>query len=173
VDHEALIALQRQGAALESEPGGQKLGVLVHAVLAALPSNRPDLVEDFVRYAADQQGLDASMRRRAVGLVHAALANDSVRAASSGSHWQEVPFAKPGPAGIVEGAIDMFADEGEGVTVLEFKTDAVAAGETKQLERLYSVQLAEYLEVARSVAPKPVNGQLIFLASPGGRRILK
>jgi len=96
VDHQALIALHRQGAALESEPGGQKLGALVHAVLATLPPNRADLVEEFVRYVADQQELDVTMHRRAVELVRAALANESVCTAFSGSNWREVPFAKAG-----------------------------------------------------------------------------
>ena len=166
VDHEALIALQRQGAALESEPGGQKLGALVHAVLATLPSNRSDLVEDFVRYVADQQGLGASMRRRAVDLVRSALAIESVRTALSGSNWREVPFAKPGPTGVVDGAIDTVAEEKDSVTVLDFKTDVVKAGE-KELETLYSVQLAKYLDVVRSVGSKPAKGELIFLARPG------
>jgi ATP-dependent helicase/nuclease subunit A len=167
IDHEALIALQRQGAALESEPGGQKLGALVHTVLAILPANRSDLVEDFVRYVADQQGLGASIRRRAVDLIRSALAMESVRTASSGSNWREVPFAKLGPTGVVEGAIDMVAEEKDSVTVLDFKTDVVIAGEGKELETLYSVQLAEYVDVARSLGSKPAKGKLIFLARPG------
>jgi ATP-dependent exoDNAse (exonuclease V) beta subunit len=150
---------------LESEPGGQKLGALVHAVLATLPPARSDLVEEFVRYGADQQRLDESVRRRAVELVTAALANQSVRTAFSGPHWREVPFAKVGPGGVVEGAIDMVADEREGVTVIDFKTDAVTSEQQKELERVYSAQIEEYLGVVRSVVSKAIVGGLIFLAA--------
>jgi ATP-dependent helicase/nuclease subunit A len=166
VDHRALISLRRRGAALESEPGGQKLGALVHAVLAALPANRPDLVDEFVRYGADQRRLDESVRRRAVELVRAALANQSVRTALSGPHWREAPFAKVGPGGVVEGAVDVVADEGDGVTVLDFKTDAVTNQQQAELENVYSAQIKEYLDVVRSVGSKGANGELIFLSTP-------
>jgi len=96
IDHQALIALQRQGAALESEPGGQKLGALVHALLATLPQNQADLVEVFVEYFADQQELDDTMRRRAAELIRTALANESVHTSFSVSHWREVPFREGG-----------------------------------------------------------------------------
>ena len=165
VDHRALIALRRRGAVLESEPGGQKLGALVHAVLATLPPSRSDLVEEFVRYVADQRRLDESVRCRAVELVRAALANRSVRTALAGPHWWEVPFAKVGPGGVVEGAIDMVADERDSVTVIDFKTDAVTNEQQKELESVYSAQIKEYLDVVRSVVSKPTTGGLIFLAA--------
>jgi ATP-dependent exoDNAse (exonuclease V) beta subunit len=108
------------------------------------------------------------MRRRAVELVRTALANESVRTAFSVSHWREVPFAKVEPAGVVEGAIDIVADEPHGVAVLDFKTDVVTSEEAEELERLYSVQLSKYLDVARSVTSKPTNGKLVLLPRPGG-----
>ncbi|HLW61179.1 MAG TPA: UvrD-helicase domain-containing protein [bacterium] len=172
-DHKALKALQRKGASLESEPGGRALGTLVHAVLANLPASRADLVEGFVRYFADQQDLGASIRRRAVELVQAALAMDTVRATVSGRLWREVPFAKSDPKGTIEGAIDMILEDTGGVTVLDFKTDATGTADTKALEAVYSTQLKEYVDVVAHAGSKKANGKLIFLCDIGGRHVSK
>jgi len=69
---------------------------------------------------------------------------------------------------VVEGTVDMIADEADDMAVLDFKTDVVTAGNAKELERLYSVQLTEYLDVVGSVAPKPTKGRLVFLPRSRG-----
>jgi hypothetical protein len=45
----------------------------------------------------------------------------------------EVPFAKSGPAGVVGGTINIVVNQVDDVTVFDFKTDAVTAGDAKNL----------------------------------------
>jgi hypothetical protein len=128
VNHEALRGLCKAGAALEMAPQGQKLRQLVHDVLAAMPPDRPDLIEDFVRYFGELAGLKETLRQRAVPLIRSAVTTLRDRAGPLGSVWREVPFARTTESGaMIEGAVDAVVQTGTGTVVLDFKTDAAAA----------------------------------------------
>jgi len=164
VDHETLRALERGGISAETEPGGRTLGALVHAVLATIPLDRPDLAGDFARYFAEREGLDEPVARRASALVQAVLASEDLRGAVRGRVYREVPFAAAGPDGATEGAIDML---GEGTVVIDFKTDAATAGSRDALRVLYAPQLEKYVGVVRRAICREVVGRLIFLQTSG------
>ena len=163
VDHEALQALESLRGALEFEPGGRALGALVHAVLAAIPLDRPDLAEVLAAYFAKQAGLSDAVEQRAVILVRAALAAAGSRLAPGARVHREVPFATAGPQGVIEGAMDMVVAGPDGTAVIDFKTDAVSADQHGALRAIYSAQLEQYLVVARRVAPGKVNGEVVFV----------
>jgi ATP-dependent exoDNAse (exonuclease V) beta subunit len=163
VDHVALRALQEKGASLEEAPGGRSLGRLVHAVLAAIPLDRPDLADGFAAYFARKSGAEESVARRAAALVRRALASENVARAPRGRVYREVPFASFGSDGTIEGAIDMLIAPAEGATVIDFKTDAVREEHREAVQLLYSVQLEEYVAVARQAVGPEVAGRLVFL----------
>ncbi|TMI88475.1 MAG: hypothetical protein E6H00_12435 [Bacillati bacterium ANGP1] len=163
VDHEALRALESLRAALEFEPGGRALGALVHAVLAVIPLDRPDLAEVYAAYFAKQAGLSDAVEHRAVALVRAALTAAGSRLAPGARVHREVPFAAAGPQGVVEGAMDMVVAGPDGTAVIDFKTDAVSADQHGALRAIYSTQLEQYLAVVRRVVPGTVTGEVVFL----------
>lgn len=170
VNHEAARELREAGAALETEPQGQKLGQLVHQVLAAVPLDRPDLIEDFVRYFGELGGLKETLRQRAVPLIRSAMAALVIRTGSSGSVWREVPFARmTGSGEVTEGAIDAIIQTATNITVLDFKTDSVATGQLEVLRAAYAPQLSAYVDVVTQTASTTASGDLVFLREPSRR----
>ncbi len=61
---------------------------------------------------------------------------------------------------VVQGVIDCVIDEGESVSVLDFKTDRVSSGE--QLRERYATQLDIYAEACEKLYGKPVREKLIY-----------
>lgn len=163
IDHEALRTLESLGGALEFEPGGRALGALVHAVLAAIPLDRPDLAEVLAAYVAKQAGLSDAIEQRGITLVRAALAAAGSRVAPGARVHREVPFATAGPQGVVEGAMDMVVAGPDGTAVIDFKTDAVSGDRHDALRAIYSAQLEQYLGVMRRVARGKVTGEVVFV----------
>jgi ATP-dependent exoDNAse (exonuclease V) beta subunit len=135
----------------------------VHAVLAAIPLDRPDLADGFAAYFARKSGVEEPIARRAAALVRRALASENVARAPRGRLYREVPFASFGSDGMIEGAIDLLIAPPEGATVIDFKTDAVREEHREAVQLLYSVQLEEYVAVARQAAGPEVAGRLMFL----------
>jgi ATP-dependent exoDNAse (exonuclease V) beta subunit len=165
------VSLRQQGTRLESDRGGRAVGELVHAALAVIPLDRPDLAEPFVRYFAQQRRLTGGVVRRATALVQAALRSGEIRAVARARSWREVPFAAAEGDGFMEGAIDLLA-EGEGaITLADFKTDAVGAGQAEDLRRLYRPQLAAYADALRRAGITRVVERLILLSERGAETV--
>jgi hypothetical protein len=116
-------------------PFGPRFGSLVHATLATAPL---DADEATIRRVADAQGriLPSAEKQAyadeevyaAVEAVCAVLRHplfDRVRAADrAGRCHRELPILWKAPDGtLIEGAIDLVFHDGDGVTVLDFKTD--------------------------------------------------
>ncbi len=163
IDQAALAALKKKGARLESERGGRKLGELVHLVLAVVPPDCPDLVDDFVRYFARHRGFSERLIGRGAALVRAALGSEVVRSALAGRSWREVPFAVATPKGVVEGAIDLLAADAEGAMVTDFKTDVVGAEARGEMIDLYAPQLQAYIRVVNGLGAGRVRAGLLLL----------
>jgi ATP-dependent helicase/nuclease subunit A len=164
VDQDAVAALKRQGVRLETERGGRRLGDLVHAVLAVVPLDRPDLAADFARYFGRRRRLSDALMARAAALVRAALASAAIQGARAGRFWREVPFTVGAAAGVVEGAIDLLGDARGQITVADFKTDA-PGDETARaaLSALYEPQLQAYADAVTRAGVQRIATALLFL----------
>jgi hypothetical protein len=78
----------------------------------------------------------------------------------------EMPFLLPIGGSIVRGAIDLYADTGDGPLVVDYKTDSLADADPDELVDRYSVQRQIYaLAVAGGSAP--VRMAFAFLDSGG------
>jgi hypothetical protein len=149
-DHAARVELARKGARLESDRGGRSVGEVVHAVLAVIPADRPDLVDDFVRYFGRRRRLTDTLMARAAVAVRSALAGGALRPrAGAEGRWHEVPFAVTAEDGVIEGAIDLLSVVGGVVSITDFKTDAAPPQMQEQMEALYGPQLEAYARVVR------------------------
>lgn len=163
VDQVKLGSLKQQSVRLETSPGGQTLGALVHEVLAVIPFDREDLVEEYIRYFATKRGVRESIATRAVALVRAALQSELIQSIGGKQSWREVPFSMDGPNGIVEGAIDLVVEDAGKVTVADFKTDAAGPELETELQSVYAPQLESYVAVMKRLGIKGVTSRLLVL----------
>jgi len=140
-------------------PSGPRFGTLVHAVLSLVPL---DAAPDTIRALAETQAriIAASAEEITAGIesVTAVLAHpllDRAREAERrGKLRREFPVAAVSGDTLVEGAVDLFIDDEEGL-VIDFKTDRDPERDFGQYER----QVAFYCEALgrlRGSAPRGV-----------------
>jgi ATP-dependent helicase/nuclease subunit A len=149
----AEVAVESVGAP-RPRPHGKRFGTLVHAVLAAveLDADRAG-VADAAALHGRLLGATAEEVAAAVDTAVGALAHPWLRraagAARAGRCRRECPVGVQVEGGVlVEGVIDAaFLEDGEGWTVVDFKTDVEIAGRLEEYQR----QVGLYAEaVARA-----------------------
>jgi ATP-dependent helicase/nuclease subunit A len=146
-------------------PSGRRFGTLVHALLATVPL---DAAPARIREVADVEGrilgapaeeVVSATRIAEAALVHPVLAR--ARAAMAvGRCRREVPIAWRTPDGsLLEGVVDLAFQEGDGWTVVDFKTDReiAAAG------RRYQQQLRHYAAAVGTLFGTPARPVLVRL----------
>jgi ATP-dependent exoDNAse (exonuclease V) beta subunit len=121
----AIIELPRAA----NRPSGPRFGALVHAVLASVPLDgdlaaiqRLASIHGRVLGAAPEE-IDAASESVRTALAHAVF-DGARQAAQQGRCRREVPIVWRDPDGLlVEGVVDLAFEQGEGWTVIDFKTD--------------------------------------------------
>lgn len=98
--------------------------------------------------------------------MRAALASDVARASAGARSWREVPFVMATPEGMVEGAIDLLFEDAGGVSIADYKTDAVSEGQREALEKAYAPQLEAYGKALSQSGVDFVRKHLHLLADP-------
>jgi CRISPR/Cas system-associated exonuclease Cas4 (RecB family) len=104
-------------------------------------------------------------------MVQRALTSSTVRRAATGRHWREVPVTVPvGRDGVLEGFVDLLFPEGDGLVVVDYKTDRIANGHGLGTSvATYRIQLAAYAAALESSTGLPVSrGVLVFLGPDAG-----
>ena len=88
-------------------------------------------------------------------------------AAGKGKLWREQPFVlgvEPGSQEkeviLVQGIIDAYFEEKDGIVVLDYKTDKVKSAE--QLKERYHAQLEYYAQALEGLLEKPVKEKIIY-----------
>jgi len=143
-------------------PGGTRYGTLVHAVLATVPLDANEtLVQDVAAVqgriigAADEEIASATASVTRV-LAHPML-DRARRAADAGRAYRETPITLVVGETLVEGVVDLAFEDGDGLIVLDFKTDReLEAG----LER-YTRQLQLYAAALGRTTGRPVTPTLL------------
>ncbi|MEW5762092.1 MAG: helicase-exonuclease AddAB subunit AddA [Bacillota bacterium] len=106
-----------------------------------------------------------------------------VTAAREGRLWREVPFTiglpvtelEPGLTGaayagetvLVQGVIDCLLAAGDGLVIVDYKSDRVAAGELNACAARYRVQLELYARAAAEILGRPVREKYLYFFAPG------
>jgi len=92
----------------------------------------------------------------------------------SGTDWPgvesaEARVADPSSAEtvLIQGIIDVIVDEPDGLTILDFKTDAIAADEAVARAETYRPQVDLYRRAVETIWNRPVKAAVLCFLSPG------
>ena len=156
-------------------------GTLYHRVLELLP-----LLQD-PTWNSVKAGLDGLVRqgrlkeeeaaqisvRRLLAFYKSPVAARMRAAQSRGGLYQEQPFVFALPADeilkkdsrepiLIQGIIDVFFEEEDGLVVLDYKTDYVPDHPEETLRQRYGTQLAFYGQALEEITGKPVKEKIMF-----------
>lgn len=158
---------QEQDTITTTEPwrrgrAGTSVGRAVHAVLQTIDLATGAGLADRSRSQATAEGI-SGREGEIVTLVEAALNSRTVsRAVASDRLWREVPVAVPMENGFLHGFIDLLFDEGDGLVVVDYKTDSLRADEVDSAIERYRLQGGAYAHAVSEVTGKPVK-EMVFL----------
>lgn len=147
----------------DARPSGRRFGILVHALLAAVPLDAT--AEDVSGFAGVQARLlaasdeerDAAARTVAQVLGHPILGRARDAEAAGRACRREMPVSLVAGTAIIDGQADLVWDDGEEWVVVDFKTDVEMAG----AEAAYRRQVAIYAEAVARVTGRPTKGVLL------------
>jgi ATP-dependent exoDNAse (exonuclease V) beta subunit len=149
-----------QAAAGIVRPHGARFGTLVHAMLATVDlAATADDVADVATVEGRLVGATPEEVTAATACVTAALAHPLVRRAAGAARLErETPLAMVLDDGtLVEGVVDAAFEDGDGWTVVDFKTDVELAGRLAEYRR----QVALYASAIARATGKPARGVLL------------
>jgi ATP-dependent helicase/nuclease subunit A len=146
-----------------NRPSGPRFGALVHAVLASVPLDgdlaaiqRLATIHGRVLGAAPEE-IDAASESVHTALAHAVF-DGARQAAHQGRCRREAPIAWRDTDGLlVEGVVDLAFEQGEGWTVIDFKTDEEFRGN----EPAYRRQVGMYASAIQAANGARVSALLM------------
>jgi len=154
-------------AALRRGRGGTSLGRAVHAVLQVINLGTLDQLDQLSRAQAAAEGIPERASEVAT-LVRAAAESPAVRrAVASGAYWREIPIGMTLGDQVLEGYIDMVFEAGDGLEIVDYKTDGIQPDEIPARMRQYEVQGAAYCHAIELVTARPVRRVTFVFAAVG------
>jgi ATP-dependent helicase/nuclease subunit A len=125
---------------------GATVGSAVHRALELLDLGAP--TELAISFAVEMACGELSSPRLTGAvrvLVQSALRSPVMRLAGTCRHWKEVPIVADIGGRIVEGFIDLLVDTGDGLIVVDYKTDQVRSGtDREEKAAAYAPQITAY-----------------------------
>ena len=141
---------------------GTALGKADHAVMQSIDLATGDGIDDQARVQASVEGIPHLEEDIAV-LCRRAVASEIVRrAVATGRLWREVPVAAAAGGGSLYGIIDLLFEEGDGIVVVDYKTDRVDPSEESDPSVPYRLQGGAYAHAVQRVTGKRVK-EVVFL----------
>ena len=175
----ALAQVVKEEAEAPEEPwrrgrAGTNVGRAVHAVLQTVDLATGQGLEDTAWAQAAAEGVP---QREAEVLRLARVALDSAtvkRAVASGRWWREVPVAAPVGETILEGFIDLLFDEGDGLVVVDYKTDVLESEEEITARtRHYRIQAGAYALTLQEATGRSVKEVVLLFLQPRREIVLQ
>lgn len=164
---------------------GNERGTAYHRVMECL---------DFRQLPEEPAQLEAGIRAQITGMVQAKKLTPSQagcvavkdiaafaasdtgrrvrRAASAGRLHREQPFVFiDGPSGnqLIQGVIDLYAVQEDGILIVDYKTDRVAGGKAgeDELRKRYAVQMDYYAKALAQLTGLPVKERVLYAFALG------
>ena len=151
---------------------GTAVGRAVHAVLQVVDLATGAQLADLSRAQAAAEGV-ADRAGEIERLARSALDAEVVRSAVAGGRfWRELYVGAPVGDRVLEGFVDLLIEEPDGLTVVDYKTDAARTeGDLDRAVGRYRLQAAAYAVAVEQVLGRPVErGVLLFLRAGEARR---
>jgi len=148
----------------EGRGDGTALGRAVHGVLEVVDLADPRGVDDLARAQAAREGIP-DRAGDVAAMARSALAAPAVRAAAAGRHWREVHVGTPLGGAVVEGYIDLLAEEEGELVVVDYKTDALAGRTPVGATARYRAQAATYALALEATTGRRVRRCVFVLTS--------
>jgi ATP-dependent helicase/nuclease subunit A len=143
---------------------GEAFGRAVHAVLQTIDLATGDGLREFSESQAHAEGvLDAA--DDVAGAVRSALHSDVVQRAAVRPHWRETYVGTMVDGTLVEGYIDLLYRDGDGLVLVDYKTDAFVDGETLAA---YERQLQVYEHALSDSLGEAIVRSLLLFPRPSG-----
>jgi ATP-dependent helicase/nuclease subunit A len=148
----AVVQERKKETADETEPwargrGGTRLGRAVHAAIQSLPLDADDAtIAAFARAQAVAEAIPHRARdveRLVRWVVRESAAWQRARGATRA--MREVPFAMESDGKVLEGFIDLVLQTPEGIEIVDWKTDQIAADKVAERLRQYEPQAGLYV----------------------------
>jgi len=156
----------------ESEPwsrgrGGTRLGRAVHAAIQSLPLDADgEMIAAFSRAQAVAEAIP-HRAREVERLVDWVLRSSqvAVRACAAGRALREVPFAVSVDGTVLEGFIDLVIETGDGIEIVDWKTDQIEPEEVAERLREYETQAGLYVYGLEAATGRRVSAVTYVFAS--------
>jgi len=139
--------------------------LLEHAARTGWAAPAPELAADLLR--REGAPADPAAVERVLGLVEGFLGSPLCASLQGARLAPEAPFAFRLGALIVRGEIDLLADCGEEVVVVDYKSDRLDGAEPAELMERYDVQRRLYALAALRAHRVPVRVAYVFLERAG------
>lgn len=154
--------------------GGTSLGRAVHAVLQTVDLANGFGLEETARAQATAEGIP-NRAGEIQKLAQVALDSQVVRrAVASGRLWREVPVAAPVGETVLEGFIDLLFEEGDGLVVVDYKTDVLdTEEEIAQRGAHYRIQAGAYVLALQEAIRRPVREVVLLFLQPSQEVLLR
>ena len=131
---------------------GAIFGKLVHRLFEKLDWGKPELLEKMAEIEGKDIGASGPMINRAGEMVKEALRSPVLkRVILSGDYQKESPFTYKDRGTIVEGVMDVVFKEGDGLVVLDFKTDLVKKEDLNSKVEHYRPQVEVYSNAIKAI----------------------
>ncbi|MBM4347291.1 MAG: hypothetical protein FJ107_04085, partial [Deltaproteobacteria bacterium] len=142
---------------------GAVFGKLVHSLFEKMDWSQPDFLERMAEMEGKELGATGPMIKRAGEIVKKALASPLLqRVIQSGNYQKEVPFTYKNNGTLFEGVMDVVFREGDGLVVLDFKTDLVEKdGLSSKIEH-YKPQVKVYSDAIKNIFNQPPKEVVLF-----------
>jgi ATP-dependent exoDNAse (exonuclease V) beta subunit len=153
------VAMQDAGV-VGPRPSGRRFGVLVHALLSAVPLEAGDAdVDELARLHATVLAAPDDERAEAARTVMRVLRHPVIAAARAAATTvrREVPVSIVVDGTLIDGQVDLAFETASGWTVIDFKTDV----EIGSAEESYRRQVALYAHAIAQVTGRPARGLLL------------
>ena len=147
----------------DRRPSGRRFGVLVHAMLAAVPLDASrEEISDLARLharvlSASDDERDAAAIAVRQALAHELLGDARAAVAAGRSCRREAPISIVRDGVLIDGQIDLAFETERGWMVVDFKTNA----EIFSAEDMYRRQTALYADALQSITGKPAAGVIL------------
>jgi len=142
---------------------GAVFGKLIHSLLEKMDWNQPDFPEKMAEMEGKELGATGPMIRRAGEMVRQALASPILhRVIQSGNYQKEVPFTYKNNGILFEGVMDVVFREGDGLVVLDFKTDLVEKDHLNLKIEHYKPQVKVYSDAIQTIFGQPPKEVVLF-----------